>query len=103
VNLTTGATVFQVQGLVLNGGNASGTTGGLANVVGTLVCGAGTSSQATFDTSMVPLDALGNAQFSGTVSSYPTTCASAVFLIRTAAGSSGRWIATGAVFTTTTQ
>ena len=103
VNLSTGAAAFQVQGLVLIGGNASGTTGGIANVVGTLVCGGGTSSQATFDTSMAPLDALGNAQFSGTVSNLPTTCASPVFLIRTAAGSSGSWIATGAVFVMTTE
>ncbi len=35
VNLSTGAVAFQVQGLVLNGGNASGTPDGVQNVMGT--------------------------------------------------------------------
>src|SRR5258708_37252905 len=64
VNLSTGAVTFQVQGLVLNGTNASGTPGPVQNVVGTLVCAAGTSTQAVFNTSMVPLNTQGDAVFS---------------------------------------
>ena len=50
VNLSNGAVAFQLQGLVLIGTNASGTPGGITRVVGTLVCGPGTSAQAIFDT-----------------------------------------------------
>src|SRR5437870_4028791 len=46
VNLSSGAAAFQVQGLVLNGTNAIGTPGPVQNVIGTLVCNAGTSTQA---------------------------------------------------------
>src|SRR5258707_3332248 len=42
-NLSTGAVAFQGHGLVLNGTNASGTPGAVQNVVGTLVCNAGTT------------------------------------------------------------
>src|SRR5678815_5221211 len=38
INLTTGVGSFDVEGLVLNGGNATGTTGPITSVVGTLVC-----------------------------------------------------------------
>src|SRR6476659_7053587 len=41
INLTTGEGSFDVEGLVLNGGNASGTPGAVTSVVGTLVCNAG--------------------------------------------------------------
>src|SRR5262249_3239592 len=45
VNLENGQLSFAVRGLVLNGGAATGTTGPIANVIGTLVCGAGGASQ----------------------------------------------------------
>ena len=38
INLATGNGSFEVEGLVLNGGNASGTTGAVTSVIGTLVC-----------------------------------------------------------------
>jgi hypothetical protein len=100
VNLSTGAATFQVQGLVLNGGNASGTPGPVNNVMGTLVCNVGTSSQAIFDTSAVPLSAQGDAQFSGTLANLPASCATPLFLIRMSAPLAPAWIATGAVLTT---
>ena len=98
VNFRTGGVFFFVEGLVLGGGNAIGTTGPVANVIGTLVCNAGSTSspgQQVLDTAAVPLSAEGNAQFSGVFPSIPT-CAKPVFLIR--AGT--RWIAAGAVVTT---
>jgi hypothetical protein len=100
VNVSTGATTFQVQGLVLNGGNASGTPGPVNSVIGTLVCNVGTSSQAIFDTSAVPLSAQGDAQFSGTLANLPASCATPLFLIRMGPPLAPAWIATGAVLTT---
>jgi hypothetical protein len=101
VNLTSGAATFQVQGLVLNGSNASGTPGPVQNVIGTLICNAGTANQATFNTSMVPLSAQGDAQFSGSLGTLPTVCATPLFLIRSGVdATTARWIATGAVLTT---
>src|SRR5215471_19573288 len=41
VDLTTGVGSFDVEGLVLNGGNATGTAGPITSVVGTLVCNPG--------------------------------------------------------------
>src|SRR5215471_485436 len=41
INLTTGMGSFDVEGLVLNGGSATGTTGPITSVVGTLVCNPG--------------------------------------------------------------
>jgi len=41
INLTTGEGAFDVEGLVLNGGNATGTPGPINSVVGTLVCNPG--------------------------------------------------------------
>ena len=38
VDLTTGSGSFDVEGLVLNGGSATGTPGPITSVVGTLVC-----------------------------------------------------------------
>src|SRR5882757_6596816 len=46
VDLRTGKIAFNVAGLVLNGGNASGTPGPVTSVKGTLVCNAGTPTQA---------------------------------------------------------
>jgi len=45
VNLVNGATSFDVDGLVLNGSNSSGTPGPVTAVTGTLVCNAGTPRQ----------------------------------------------------------
>src|SRR5512146_28111 len=41
IDLATGNGSFEVEGLVLNGGNASGTPGAVTNLVGTLVCNPG--------------------------------------------------------------
>jgi hypothetical protein len=94
VNFRTGSVFFFVEGLVLGGGNAIGTPGPVANVIGTLVCNAGSTSspaQQVLDTAPVTLSPEGNAQFSGVFSSIPS-CSKPLFLIR--AGT--RWIAAGA-------
>ena len=99
VNLSTGHTSFQVEGLVINGTAFSGTPGPVTAVTGTLVCDAGTAGETPFDTPSVPLDAQGDANFSGQLSGVPTTgCGNPIFLIRIAqpAGAAGLWIATGA-------
>src|SRR6267378_1091317 len=86
VNLATGHVSFDVDGLVLNGGNATGTPGG--------------DDQTIFTTTPVPLSAQGNADFSGTFNTIPGTCTNPVFLIRIGPdlpGANQRWIATGAV------
>jgi hypothetical protein len=62
VDLTSGAVTFNVEGLVINGGNASGTPGPVTNVAGALVCGA-SSSPTVVETSTVALSAQGNASF----------------------------------------
>jgi hypothetical protein len=96
VNFTDGTVTFVVDGLVLVGGNASGTPGGVTSVKGTLVCAAGTPALAIFDTPVVPLSSQGNAVFSGHFESAPpTTCVKPLFLIR--ASPANVWIATGAV------
>ena len=97
VNLANGFTSFDVQGLVLNGGNSTGTPGAISAVVGTLVCGSGTAAPTILDTASVPLNVHGNAHFFGALRGVPATCANPVFLIRIAApaGAAGRWIATG--------
>src|SRR4029077_16573806 len=43
INLDTGEGSFEVEGLILNGGTASGTTGPVTAVVGTLVCNPGST------------------------------------------------------------
>src|SRR6516165_6738196 len=58
--------LFVVEGLVLVGGNASGTPGRLTSVRGTLVCNPGLPQQITIDTPLVPLSSQGNAAFIGT-------------------------------------
>jgi hypothetical protein len=97
VDLSTGAVTFSVEGLVINGGNASGTTGPVTNVVGALVCNASGGSPTEVETPSVPLSAQGNASFSGTLASAPSSCTTPLFLIRVPGG--GPWIATGAVRT----
>ena len=104
VNLSTGAAHFEVQGLVINGQIFSGTPGPVTEVTGTLVCNAGEQSEAALDTSDVPIDGTGDAQFSGTIENIPATCANPLFLVRIATianpqnpnGARGFWIATGA-------
>lgn len=97
VNLKTGATSFQVEGLVIVGAVFSGTTGPITAVKGTLVCNPG-PVQTVFDTPSVPFEVQGDANFTGQLESIPTTCDNPVFLIRIAApaGAAGLWIATGA-------
>jgi len=100
VNLATGSVSFDVDGLVLNGGNATGTPGGVDQVEGSLICDAGQQDQTIFTTLPVPLDARGNADFSGTFATIPGTCTNPLFLIRIGPdlpGANQRWIATGAV------
>jgi len=76
----------------------SGTPGPVTAVTGTLVCDVGTSNESTHDTNPVPLNARGNADFSGQIAGIPYSCGNPLFLIRIAqpAGAAGRWIATGA-------
>lgn len=95
VNLVNGEGSFEVEGLVLNGGNASGTPGPINSVVGTLVCNPGTATQAILDTPATELSARGNAELSFRLT-VPAVCASPVFLIRIPQAAL-RWIATGAV------
>ena len=98
VSLTTGAAYFEVEGLVINGTMFSGTPGPITSVTGTLVCNAGDPSQeVALDTNEVPLDAQGDAVFSGFIQNIPYACGNPLFLIRIAnpAGAAGRWIATG--------
>src|ERR1700736_3092151 len=100
VNLATGHVSFDVEGLVLNGGNATGTPDGVDQVEGSLICDAGQQDPTIFTTLPVPLDARGNAEFSGTFNAPPATCNNPLFLIRIGPdlpGANQRWIATGAV------
>jgi len=83
---------FEVEGLVLNGGNFSGTPGPVTSVVGTLVCNAGTASQAAVDTPATDLSAAGNADLSFRLT-VPAGCTKPLFLIRAGV----KWIATGTV------
>ena len=94
MDLKTGRIAFNVAGLVLNGGNASGTPGPVASVKGTLVCNPGTPTQAVLDTATVPLSQEGDAELIGNLGSL-SACANPLFLIRVPANDS--WIATGAV------
>src|SRR5260370_19536532 len=82
VNLATGYVSFDVDGLVLNGGNATGTPDGVDQVEGSLICDAGQKDQTIFTTTPVPLNAQGNTDFSGTFNTIPSTCANPLFLIR---------------------
>lgn len=95
VNLANGDVGFKVAGLVLVGGNVIGTRGDLTEVKGTLVCNAGTGTQAVIDTPAVPFSVQGDAEFVGSLESLPPTpCANPLFLIRLV---NNRWIAAGAV------
>jgi len=94
VNLNTGATAFEVEGLVINGTTSTGTPGAVSAVKGTLVCDAGTATQTVFDTTPVSLNVHGDAHFAGHLAGVSASCGNPLFLIR--AGAAGRWIATGA-------
>jgi hypothetical protein len=98
VNLVSGEGSFDVEGLVLNGGNASGTPGPINSVVGTLVCNAGTANQAIVDSPAVELSSAGNAELSFRLT-VPAGCANPLFLIRIPQAGL-KWIATGTVPTT---
>jgi hypothetical protein len=98
LDLSTGEGSFDVEGLVLNGGSATGTPGPINTVVGTVVCAPGTATQATYDTPAVDLNSKGNAELSFKLS-VPLGCANPLFLIR-APQAGLKWIATGAVRTT---
>ena len=99
VDLATGATSFDVEGLVINGTPFSGTPGPITAVTGTLVCNPGDQAEMPIDTAVVPLSARGDASFNGAIPAIPAVCANPLFLVRIAvpAGAAGRWIATGAV------
>ena len=97
VNLKTGATSFEAEGLNINGGTSTGTPGPITAVVGTLVCDAGLNTQTILDTTPVTLSAKGDASFDGHLQNLPATCTNPLFLVRISApaGAAGRWIATG--------
>src|SRR5579864_5018271 len=60
INLVSGEGSFEVEGLVLNGGNSTGSPGGVTNVMGTLVCNAGGVGGAEVDLDS-PLTSLSSA------------------------------------------
>jgi hypothetical protein len=97
VNLTTGAALFQVEGLNINGTMFSGTPGPITAVTGTLVCNAGSSTEVALNTAPATLDAQGDTQFAGHIAYIPATCSNPLFLLRIAKlpGANGKWIATG--------
>src|SRR5690242_20162489 len=57
VNLATGTTLFEVEGLNINGAMFSGTHGPIPAVTGTLVCNAGTPTEVALDTAAATLNA----------------------------------------------
>jgi hypothetical protein len=93
INLDTGEGSFEVEGLVMNGGTATGTPGGVASVVGTLVCNPGgtTGTETVIDTPATNLSTDGDAELSFKII-VPPACNNPRFLIRVP---SGKWIATG--------
>lgn len=90
VNLLNGAAFFDVDGLVLNGSNSSGTPGPVTQVNGTIVCHAGTTTT-VLDTAPVSL----NFQAKSQASQRPVTTRFFLISIAAPAGAAGRWIATG--------
>ncbi len=95
VNLASGEGSFEVEGLVLNGGSATGTPGPINSVVGTLVCNPGAPNQDIIDTTSVPLSSAGNAELSFRLN-VPSACSTPLFLIRIPQAGL-RWIAAAAV------
>lgn len=99
VNLSTGATSFEVEGLVINGSAVSGTPGPVTAVKGTLVCNADFTNPGTvLNTTPVPLNVHGDAHFSGEIQNIPASCGNPLFLVRVATPGGPEdnlWIATG--------
>jgi len=91
LNLSNGDGSFNVEGLVLNGGIATGTTGTVNTVIGTFVCTNGTI-ETTVDTPAVAITPAGNAELSFRIV-VPSGCNNPTFLIRVPGAL--RWIATG--------
>jgi hypothetical protein len=103
VDLINGTVSFSVTGLVLNGGDFTGTVpASIPKVIGTLVCNSGTKDViVTKDTPPTPITAQGDADFSGQFNtSIPPSCVNPLFLIRVPAG---KWIATGTQRTASAQ
>ncbi len=101
ISAATGEASFDVEGLVLIGGNATGTPGPINRVTGTLVCNPGTTVQAVRNSAEVELSPRGNAHFHGEIHGIPATCSDPLFLVRIgpsfpSPGAVGRWLATGA-------
>ena len=96
VNLATGNANFNIQQLVINGSQFSGTRGPITQVTGTLVCNPGADGESTHDTAAANLDAHGNAQITSNLGTLGT-CANPLFLVRifNPSGARGLWIATG--------
>ena len=92
----TGELRFKVNGLVLLGGGFTGTTDGVTQVKGTIVC----NGPVVVDSDPVPLSPQGDAEFHGHVTPVPS-CVNPIFLIRIGPGTAGstadRWIAAGVV------
>jgi hypothetical protein len=100
VDLRSSVMEFSVTGLVLAGGDFIGTTGPITAVKGTLICDAH-KNPTIISTGLVPLDAQGNANFLGSISSKSASCRlprGVVFLI-TIPTHPANWIAYGAVET----
>jgi hypothetical protein len=97
VDLSTGDVDFEVNGLVLAGGNGIGTTGGVTPVQGTLVCAPGSTTQMVFNTTQVPLSAQGYAEFHGSFGALPSICTTTNVAFLITIVSNGHWIANGAV------
>jgi hypothetical protein len=99
VDLSSGVVDFEVDGLVLAGGNSIGTPGTVAQVIGALVCSPA-SSPMVFNTPAVTLSGQGYAEFHGSFGPLPSVCSApnVAFLITTTA-SPPHWLANGAVLT----
>jgi len=96
VELTSGQVGVAVVGLVRAGGSEIGTPGTVTQIKGTLVCGPGSASPKVIDTPLVPLNAQGNAQFTGSFSSSTAACSpmDVAFLVR---NTNGAWIGNGSI------
>jgi hypothetical protein len=100
VNRGKGHVIFEVEGLVLAGGNSIGTPNNVTQVKGTLVCdttGSVNGDSVLVDTPLVALSEQGDAHFQGDIGPLPDVCLTVpniAFLIRTGGGA---WIASGAV------
>jgi hypothetical protein len=99
VDLTNGEAAFIVEGLVLDGGDTTGTPGPVKTVKGALVCNPGARDQEVIDTMTVQLNAFGNAEFAGRLEKVPSSgCSDPLFLILNAA--KNVWIGTASVRST---